>query len=99
MRRGKEHQSHDYEQYHCVDCEKDTNASGEHYYVVNDVWATSGLAPGGGMLCLACLERRIGRLLSKKDFTAVYQPAWERHLATRQLEMWAIVPDSGSRDK
>ena len=41
------------------------------------------------MLCLACLERRLGRLLTKKDFTAVYAPAWDRHLAARQLEMWA----------
>ena len=80
--------------YHCVDCEKDTNASGEHYHVVNDVWATSsGLAPNGGMLCLACLERRIGRLLTMKDFTAVYYPAWERHLIARQLDMRPIAKE------
>ena len=37
------------------------------------------------MLCLACLERRIGRLLTGEDFTALCPSAsvWERHIAAR----------------
>jgi hypothetical protein len=83
--------------FRCVDCEKDTCESGQYYSVVDDVWAASGLAPNGGMLCLACLEGRIGRPLTKEDFTALYPAAWERHVTARagdpevspeQLEMW-----------
>ena len=67
----------------CVDCGEEKD--GEYYTVANEVWAASGLAPHGGMLCLACLERRIGRLLVPGDFTALWPSAaaWQRHLAAR----------------
>ena len=86
-----EHDNIDHEpeidtRFRCVDCGKDTGGeTGEYYTVANDVWAASGLAPNGGMLCLACLERRIGRLLTVEDFTALcpLASAWERHLAAR----------------
>jgi hypothetical protein len=70
--------------FRCVDCGKDTGG-GEYYMVGDDVWAASGLAPNGGMLCLGCLERRIGRLLTGEDFTALMPSldVWERHLAAR----------------
>jgi hypothetical protein len=101
----KEHESVDLEPevdttFRCVDCEKDTSESGEYYGVWEEVWAASGLAPDGGMLCLACLEGRIKRPLTMADFAALVPSAsaWERHLAARagcadppspeQLEMW-----------
>jgi hypothetical protein len=69
----------------CVDCGKDTNKSGEYYMVRDAIWATSGLAPHGGMLCLRCLEKRIGRELNVEEFTAKCPSlkAWEQHLAAR----------------
>ena len=69
--------------FRCVDCGKDTH--GEYYMVADEVWAASGLAPDGGMLCLADLERRLGRLLTRHDFTALWPSleAWLRHLAAR----------------
>jgi len=85
-----EHESFDHEpkidtRFRCVDCGKDTCESGEYYRVGDDVWAASGLAPNGGMLCLACLERRIGRPLTEADFGMMpYAGAWERHLAARE---------------
>jgi hypothetical protein len=71
--------------FRCVDCGKDTSGSGEYYAVANEVWAASGLAPDDGMLCLADLERRIGRLLTPDDFTALWpsREAWRAHLAAR----------------
>jgi len=70
----------------CVDCGKDTSG-GEYYSVRNDVWAASGLAPNGGMLCLACLERRIERPLTGDDFTCMWPSgsAWQRHIAMRSI--------------
>ena len=85
-----EHDSFDYEpeidtSFRCVDCAKDTGETGEYYTVEDHVWAASGLEPHGGMLCLACLERRIRRPLTGQDFTAIYpsRSAWEQHIAAR----------------
>jgi hypothetical protein len=71
--------------FRCIDCGKDTDESGEYYSIRDDVWAASGLAPNGGMLCLACLERRIERPLTAEDFTALWPTAsaWQRHIAAR----------------
>jgi hypothetical protein len=88
-----EHENHDDEpevdtRFRCVDCGVDTHNSGEYYSVSDEVWAASGLAPNDGMLCLADLERRIGRELILDDFTAMVPrlDAWERHVATRRSE-------------
>jgi len=60
----------------CRDCGIETLAEewGEHseYYMVHDaVWAQAGMAPGGGYLCVGCLEQRLGRRLNPGDFPAV----------------------------
>jgi hypothetical protein len=55
----------------CLDCRVDTRrveGIGEEYSVHEDVWAATGLGFRDGMLCIGCLERRIGRLLEPKDF-------------------------------
>jgi hypothetical protein len=52
--------------FDCVDCGGDFD---EYDYSVEDaVWAASGLEPGGGLLCIGCLERRLGRRLKRDDF-------------------------------
>ena len=88
--------------FRCVDCGKDTGG-GEYYTVDDDLWAASGMEPHGGMLCLSCLEKRIGRPLTEEDFTAIRPSAsaWERHLAAReqratdqQLDMWESAEKS-----
>lgn len=40
----------------------------EYYNVHDDIWAQSGLGPNDGMLCIGCLEKRIGRELKSDDF-------------------------------
>jgi len=53
--------------FDCVDCGRDF----EENYIVNDgVWAAAGLEPEGGRLCIGCLERRLGRRLTRDDFEA-----------------------------
>ena len=69
--------------FRCVDCGKDT-FEGEYYTVTDEVWAAGGLAPHGGMLCLADLERRIGRWLTFDDFTALVPRDWRQHVAARR---------------
>jgi hypothetical protein len=52
--------------FSCIDCEVDTRSE---YYMVHDwVWELSGMNPYDGMLCIGCLEKRLGRKLIKGDF-------------------------------
>ncbi len=51
----------------CVDCPRDTKH--EHYFVKNEVWRGEANMPETGMLCVQCLEDRIGRRLEPSDFT------------------------------
>lgn len=53
---------------HCHDCKRDTIDIGHYYMVHDDVWAASGLGKCDGMLCLDCLQGRIGRWLTIEDF-------------------------------
>ena len=66
----------------CIGCGKDT-MGGEYYMVSDELWAASG--GGNWMLCLACLERRIGRELTLADFTAIAPEfeIWELHKLRR----------------
>jgi hypothetical protein len=50
----------------CDDCGHDYD---EYYMVRNDVWRAAGLHRG--LLCVGCLERRIGRQLHQQDFKDV----------------------------
>jgi hypothetical protein len=56
----------------CVDCDFDT-FNGEDYFVQDAIWKAASEAsprlPGGrGVLCIGCLERRLGRELTRADF-------------------------------
>lgn len=51
----------------CQDCPKDT-LGGDYYMINNELW--SRVHPNqAGMLCLPCLEKRVGRRLQLSDFT------------------------------
>lgn len=56
------------EGFKCLDCAVSTHDIGEYYMVENSVW-TEAVPEGEGMLCIACLENRLGRLLTEADFT------------------------------
>lgn len=66
----------------CQDCGVDTTpctgrrgcrhkGTWQHYMVTAELWASAGLPPDGGFLCVGCLEQRIGRALEAADFTDV----------------------------
>jgi hypothetical protein len=40
----------------------------EVYTVRNSVWKAAGMVPMGGCLCIGCLEKRLDRRLTPKDF-------------------------------
>lgn len=64
----------------CVDCGNGTSAFGldEYFMVHAEVWAATGLGVGGGLLCIGCVEARIGRRLTAADFTGAPVNDWRR---------------------
>jgi hypothetical protein len=72
---------------HCADCGIGTVTLGEYYMVKRDVWeqvwtgrrkAWHGTVPGQGILCIGCLEQRLGRTLTPDDFTFAPTPMSDR---------------------
>lgn len=55
----------------CLDCRVDTGKIGEHYFVHLPVWLQAHTSKVG-MLCIGCLEMRLGRELTKEDFPAIH---------------------------
>jgi hypothetical protein len=58
----------------CADCSLDTIKAHEWYMVHDHVWERawgqiSRGMPGDQILCIGCLENRIGRRLTSADFT------------------------------
>lgn len=54
----------------CADCAKvvvEQTGDVENYLVHDDVWASAGLQPTDGFLCVECLEARLGRKLTGAD--------------------------------
>jgi hypothetical protein len=52
--------------FRCVDCEACTACLGEYYMVHGSLWLAAGMS--AGMLCIVCLEVRIGRELTPSEF-------------------------------
>ena len=48
----------------CLDCQINTLEAYEYYMVHDHVWSQTGLKKNDGMLCISCLENRIGRTLN-----------------------------------
>lgn len=54
-------------QRECLDCHKDTYQMEEYYMVTDAVWEEAN-PDHAGMLCIGCLEERLGRELEFKEF-------------------------------
>lgn len=53
--------------FDCMDCGVNTSEIKEYYTLVDEVWLRAN-PKDFGMLCLACVENRLGRLLTRDDF-------------------------------
>jgi len=56
--------------WNCVDCNRCTKL--EHYFVKSEIWFISAGMSEKGMLCIDCIEVRIGRQLNSFDFTEAH---------------------------
>jgi hypothetical protein len=72
----------EYWMFYCEDCGECTCCIGEYYMVEDEVWYSAITARSKpDMLCVGCVELRIGRLLTKDDFSDAplnSLPYWER---------------------
>ena len=68
--------------WHCADCER--SIQNERYVVRNTVWKKAGDV--SGRLCVGCIEKRLGRKLTPKDFprTPLNDGTGSRRLLNRQ---------------
>lgn len=55
----------------CLDCGRDTGRLREHYFIVTPLWLKA-VGSIKGMLCVGCLEARLGRTLTATDFPPVH---------------------------
>jgi hypothetical protein len=56
----------------CADCGVDTVDIGEYYMLHDEVWSATGMPTEPDLrsyLCVGCVEGRLGRILSRADFT------------------------------
>lgn len=56
-----------YRMFLCLDCQVDTSEIGEYYMVHFELWRKINPADKG-MLCIGCVEERLGRFLIPTDF-------------------------------
>lgn len=92
----------------CIDCGVSTRQLGEYYMVHDRVWQAVGNPKG--MLCLTCLEGRLGQPLKSQDFTDCplnLDPREQRSEKLTQLlkgvtltpAAWAARPRTKKRSK
>jgi hypothetical protein len=89
----------------CVDCCVGTLTIGEYYMVKDDVWEQAWAGrrkswhalDGQEILCIGCLEKRIGRTLTKHDFgnAPINDPRFDPNKSARLLDR--LTADCGIR--
>ncbi len=53
----------------CVDCGVNCLKINEYYMVTNSCWKRARMTSLGGMLCIGCLEKRLGTKLTPRNFS------------------------------
>jgi hypothetical protein len=65
MYKRKKHSTGD-NNWYCKECDKDCFIDDKDYYMVkHEIWSKVGV--GKGMLCMDCIETKIGHKLTKDD--------------------------------
>lgn len=88
--------------FRCVDCHADTSGLGlgEYYSVRDHVWEASGLGVCDGMVCIGCLEERLGQRLVPEDFdpdTECNHP--EKQMSDRMGSRIGEAPSEGGSQR
>jgi|JI10StandDraft_1071094.scaffolds.fasta_scaffold80465_3 hypothetical protein len=68
----------------CTTCDVNTMEVGEYYMVDHALWNRYGV--GKGMMCIGCLEDRLGRELVSSDFSDVPINTMDTDLRSKRLK-------------
>ena len=85
------------ENFICLDCGVNTDEIGEYYMLTNEVWkeAVPDLV---GMLCINCVELRLGRQLWPEDFMDSPINYFHSRLSARVLSRFCGIPDEEAEE-
>lgn len=85
------HEDPDMLAFDCIDCTVNTFENDEYYMVQFELWETYGVEEG--MLCIGCLEDRMGRQLTSEDFIEApinHEEVFSK--SNRFLDRWGSGP-------
>lgn len=68
----------------CLDCRVDTGKIYEHYMLVDTTWLRV-VDSAVGMLCVGCIEIRLGRKLTAADFNDSYLNKSKKFIRSARL--------------
>lgn len=77
----------------CLDCHVDTHDIDEYYMLQHHIWRSIATK---GMLCIGCVEKRLGRTLTAPDFMPVPLNFDPDHLRSERLVDRMTTPGGGS---
>lgn len=85
----------DMENFICLDCGINTADIGEYYMLTSAVWQEAAPDEGdlGGMLCVNCVELRLGRQLWPEDFMDAPLNYMHSIMSSRLLARFCGIPD------
>ena len=80
--------------WYCKDCSFNTFLGTSDYYMVQDkLWDKH--CPKYGMLCISCLEKRIGRKLELEDFTDCPLNKQNSHVRKLKIKKFSRITKLG----
>lgn len=76
----------------CLDCRTDTGKLGEHYMLKDSTWYKAHVS-NVGMICIGCIEIRLGRKLTVSDFndSHVNRPAAGKFFSQRLMDRLGLT--------
>jgi len=85
------------ENFICLDCGVNTDEIGEYYMLTSEVWKE--VVPDlTGMLCISCVELRLGRQLWPEDFMDAPLNVMFSIMSARLLARFCGIPDAEAED-
>ena len=85
------------ENFICLDCGVNTDEIGEYYMLTSEVWKEA-VPDLTGMLCINCVELRLGRQLWPEDFMDAPPNVMFSIMSARLLARFCGIPDAEAED-
>lgn len=85
------------ENFICLDCGVNTDEIGEYYMLTSEVWKEA-VPDLTGMLCISCVELRLGRQLWPEDFMDAPLNVMFSIMSARLLARFCGIPDAEAED-